>query len=347
MDSVGLLIACAKSAVLLGLVFGVALPYVYLLDRRLGAFTQGRLGPNRVGPVGLGQPWADMLKLLFKGDMNPQGRDRFLHALAPLVALLPALMILAAIPFGEGIVVGGRHIGLQIVDLDVGVLYILSMVALAGYGALLAGWSANDKYALLGGLRAVGQRLGCGLALGLAVVGVLALSGSARLSEVILAQTSMVGPLPCWNVWRQPLGLLVFVVAWLVQIDRPPFGLGAAGSAVAGGFLTHYGGARRLLFQWTEYVYLLAGSALVVTFYGGGWHLPYLATVGPGSLWQELLKVAVFGLKTACVLVAALWVRWILPRLHSGQVGRLNKRILLPAALLNALGTAWIMALVR
>jgi len=107
MDSVGLLIACAKSAVLLGLVFGVALPYVYLLDRRLGAFTQGRLGPNRVGPVGLGQPWADMLKLLFKGDMNPQGRDRFLHALAPLVALLPALMILAAIPFGEGIVVGG------------------------------------------------------------------------------------------------------------------------------------------------------------------------------------------------------------------------------------------------
>jgi NADH-quinone oxidoreductase subunit H len=150
-------------------------------------------------------------------------------------------------------------------------------------------------------LRAVGQRLGCVLALGLAVVGVLALSGSARLSEVILAQTSMVGPLPCWNVWRQPLGLLVFVVAWLVQIDRPPFGLGAAGSAVAGGFLTHYGGARRLLFQWTEYVYLLAGSALVVTFYGGGWHLPYLATVGPGSLWQELLKVAVFGLKTACV----------------------------------------------
>ncbi len=346
MDLTDFVIACGKSVVLLGLVVGVALPYIYLLDRRLGAFAQGRLGPNRVGPGGLGQPWADVLKLLFKGDVRPRDRDGFLHAWAPLAALLPALMIFAAIPFGESIAIGGRHVGLQVVDLDVGVLYVLALAALAGYGALMAGWSVNEKYALLGGLRAVDQRLGYGLTLGLALVGVLALSGSSRLSEVVLAQTSMVGPLPCWNFWRQPLGLIVFVVAWLAQIDRAPFGLGAAASEVGGGFLAHYSGARRLLFQWAEYAYLLAGAALVVVLYGGGWHLPYIATVGVESLWGELLKIAVFAGKTACVLVAALWVRWVLPQFHRDQVARLNKRILLPVALFNVLGTAWIMALV-
>ena len=347
MDWGNLLIVGGKSAILLALIAGLGVPYLYLLDRRLGARILGRLGPNRVGPAGLGQPWADVLKMLFKGDVRPVGRDGPLYMLAPLVAALPALMIFAVIPFGQGWLAEGRYVRLQIVDLNVGAFYVLALAALSGYGALMAGWSADDKYALLGGLRAVAQRLGSTLALGLALAGVLALSGSARLSDVVLAQTQMLGPLPCWNAWRQPLGLCVFAVAWLAQIDRAPFGSGIAECEVGGGFLAHYSGARLVLFQLAEYVYLIAGAALLVTFYGGGWHLPFVATPGPGSLWGELAKLAVCSAKIACVLIAALWVRWTLPRLQAEQIARLHRRFLLPAALLNLIGTAWIMAAVK
>ena len=341
-----LLVVIGKTAVVLIAILGVGVPCLALAERRIGGLMQRRLGPNRVGPGGLLQPLADGLKLLLKEEVIPAGVDRPIYLAAPVVALVPPVLVFAAIPFGDTIEVLGRTIRLQVADPDIGALFVLAMSALAIGGALMAGWSTNDKYALLGGLRAAAQRIAFGLSLGLSLAGVLMVTGSARLSDIVVAQTQMIGPVPRWNVWTQPVGFVVFLVALLVHAHRRPFDLPIA-PELAGGYRAGYGSAKFALLVAAEYVYTIAGAALVVTLFWGGWHLPFVTVPGSGPQWMDLAKVGAFTFKVAIVLFFFIWVRWSLPRFRIQELMRLGWKVFLPLAALNLLATGLVLLIGR
>lgn len=338
-----LIASVCKVVVVLGVVLGLWVPWLSLTERRFGAALQKRYGPHRAGPGGLLQPLADGLKLLAKRDERPANADGVAYALAPLIALVPTLAIFAAIPFGETLTVGGQTFALQVADLEL--IYVLAMGGIASTAGLLAGWSTGDRFAAVGGLRFIAQQAGFGLCLGLALVGVCLLDGSLHLGEIVLAQTGALGPLPRWNMWFQPLGFLVFLVCILAWSGRRPFDTGIAPEELAAGYRAGYGGVRFALLAVADQARLIAGAALAVTLYGGGWHLPLATIPGAGPPWMDLLKIAIFGIKVGLLLVFCIWVRWSLPRLRYDQTMRLAWKILLPLSLLNVIGTGLIAGL--
>jgi NADH-quinone oxidoreductase subunit H len=344
LDWIDIAILLTKIIVVIAINF-LILMIMELAERRVSAFIQDRLGPNRVGPQGILQPIADGVKFLFKEDIIPDHVEKVLYLMAPAMVLVPALMTFAVIPIGKSFVAFGREIPLQIADLNVGLLYIFALVSLAIYGTVLGGWAANSKYPLLGGLRACSQMISYELSLGMSIIGVLMLVGSLRLSEVVTYQTgSLFGFLPRWNIFTQPLGFLIFLIASFAETNRLPFDLPESEPELVGGYHTEYSSMKFAMFFMGEYIALITSAGVLATLFLGGWDVPWVDEASLG-IWGTILSVAAFAAKTGFFLFLYLWVRWTLPRFRFDQLMNLGWKVLLPLAILNILGTGIVMSI--
>jgi NADH-quinone oxidoreductase subunit H len=321
--------AAVKIAVVVGVLMGMV-AYTVLAERRICALIQDRLGPNRVGPFGLFQPIADSFKLLLKENVMPGHVNRPYYVLAPAIAMAPALLTLAVIPFGDAIA-GYR---LVIADLDVGILWIFSVASLGVYGIVLAGWASNSKYPFLGGIRSSAQLISYEVPMGLSVVSVFLWVGSLKLTSIVEYQADR------WLVFEQPLAFLIFLVAAFAETNRLPFDMPECEQELVGGHNTEYGQMKFALFFLAEYANMIVASAVVVTLFFGGWQAPFVRAGALGPIAAGLLGVGAFLAKLVAFLVFFIWVRWTLPRFRYDQLMRLGWRVLLPLALVNIVAYA-------
>lgn len=309
--------------IIIALLTGMA--YMTWFERRVISRMQLRIGPNRVGPSGLAQPLADALKLFFKEDVRPAMADRFLYPLAPGISLVAALAAFVVLPIGPTISIAGRQIGLVIQDMPVALLYLIGASSLGVYGVVLGGWSSGSKYSLLGSLRGGAQVVSYELALGLALVGIVLVSGTLSIGGIVDEQAHSVP-----FVILQPLGFLLYFTAAIAETNRAPFDLPEAEQELVAGYHTEYSGFRFAMYYIAEYVNVLTVSAIAATLFFGGWIGPFNLLNGP---WWLLIKMTVF----AFIFV---WLRATLPRLRYDQLMRLSWGLLLPLGLLNVLVTA-------
>jgi len=291
-------------------------------ERRIAALIQNRVGPNRVGPFGLLQPIADVVKLLLKEDVTPARGFKTIHTLAPVIPVVTALMAAAVIPFGDG---------LYVTDINAGVLYLLAMTSLGVYGVTLAGWASNSKYSLLGGLRAAAQMISYELPLGMAVASCVLFSSSLSMLDIASSQEFW------WNIFRNPVGAVIFIVAAFAEANRTPFDLVEAEQELVGGFHTEYSSMKFGMFFLAEYMHVVVGSMLITTFFFGSYHLPFAGYWLPelSGTWKAVLDVGVFTAKTAFWIFVYIWVRWTIPRFKFNQVMKLGWKWLLPLSILN------------
>jgi len=339
MTLLGLLITLLKIFIVFNAVMAVV-TYLVWVERRVSAFMQDRLGPNRVGPYGLLQPMADALKFIFKEDVIPAQVNRPVFILAPALSLIPALITFAVIPFGGTLMLFGQEIPLIITDVNIGVLYVLAISSLGVYGIVLAGWASNNKYSLLGALRSAAQMISYELSLGLSLVGVLLLTGSLSLQAVVYAQHGL------WNIVKQPLAFFIFLVAMFAETNRLPFDLPECETELVAGYHTEYSAMKFAMFFMAEYANMVTASAMAVTLFFGGWHIPFVSTPEPSTLWLSLLEALAFAVKVGVFLFLFVWVRWTIPRFRYDQLMALGWKVLLPFALLNIFVTAGVLALV-
>jgi NADH-quinone oxidoreductase subunit H len=291
-------------------------------ERRVASFIQNRIGPNRVGPLGLFQPLADVVKLLLKEDVTPVQGYRVIHSIAPMIPVVTALMTVAVIPFGDGI---------YVTDINAGVLYLLAAASLGVYGVTLAGWASNSKYSLLGGLRAAAQMVSYELPLGMALASVVIFVGSLSVVDVAVAQETW------WFVFLNPIGAIIFIIAAFAESNRTPFDLVEAEQELVGGFHTEYSSMKFGMFFLAEYMHVVINSMLITTFFFGSYHLPFAGYWLPemGTTAKAILDIAVFTGKTAFFIFFFIWVRWTIPRFKYNQVMQLGWSKLLPLSILN------------
>ena len=319
--------------VLIALVVLGGVAYMTLAERKVSAFIQWRKGPNRVGFWGLLQPIADGLKFVLKEDFTPPGANKALHTLAPMLVMMPALITYAVIPFGGTLPIFGHQVRMIVADLSIGILFIFAIASLGVYGIAVGGWSSNNKYALLGSLRSSAQMISYEIAMGLSVIPVIMFTGSLRLTDVVTHQ----GGNP-WFVLSQPLSFLLFVVAAFAETNRLPFDLPEAEPELVAGYHTEYSSMKFAMFMLGEYVNMMTASALIVTLFFGGYHLPWVETLPffqQHGFWLALLQLATFLGKVCVWLFIFLWVRWSLPRFRYDQLMGLGWRVMLPLALVN------------
>ena len=309
---------------------GVAL--LTLAERRICAWMQDRLGPNRVGPQGLLQPAADGLKNLMKEETLPAQADKALFLLAPAMSFVPALLAFAVIPFAAPLPTRWGDVDMVVANLPVGFLYILAFGSLGVYGIVLAGWSSNNKYSLLGGLRASAQMISYEIAMGMSTVAVLLLAGNVTLTDVIARQSSS---LFTWNVFPLSLAFFIFVVAAFAETNRLPFDLPEAEGELIAGYHTEYSAMKFSMFYIAEYANMVTASALMTTLFFGGWDVPFTTwdNTPPWTVWKTLATLAVFSAKVLFFLFLYIWVRWTLPRFRYDQLMALGWKVMLPLAL--------------
>jgi NADH-quinone oxidoreductase subunit H len=313
-------------------IFGVILTlaaYLVWGERRILARMQLRLGPNRVGPFGLMQPLADVIKMLTKEDLIPARADRWIFVIAPGLAALTAILSFAVIPFGPPITVLGREIPLVVADLNIGVLYFLGLSSLAVYGVALGGWASNSKYALLGGIRGLSQLISYELSMGLAIVPVILSARSFSLTDIVMAQQTVPFAL------LHPVAFLIFLVSIMAESRRVPFDIPEAENEIVAGFHTEYSGMRFGLFFVGEYINVIILGSMMTVLFLGGWHGPVL----PGVVW--------FGIKVLAVAFFFIWVRGTLPRLRYDQLMHFGWKFLIPVALLNVIVTGAVLLWLR
>jgi NADH-quinone oxidoreductase subunit H len=337
----------AKLAVVLGVLL-TSVPVMVWVERRGSALIQDRLGPNRVGPLGLLQPVVDAVKLITKENLIPENVNRFLYVLAPVVALTVALSTAIAIPFGadSGLEIFGQAINGFIVapDLNIGILYIFAIASLGVYATVLAGWSSNNKYSLYGGIRASAQTISYELAMTISVVGVLMSAGSLHLHQVVESQAgTWLGILPRWSVFTQPIGAITFIVAAFAETNRVPFDLPEAEAELVSGYLTEYSSMKYAAFFMGEYVHMAVASALMTVLFFGGWTLPWLDLGFTGWI-GGIASIVVFSLKMAFFMWFFVWVRWTLPRFRFDQLMALGWKVMIPLAVANFLWVGVAMA---
>jgi len=307
-----------------------------LAERKISAWIQWRIGPNRVGPWGTLQPLADGVKFIFKEELVPDGANRVLFRLAPMMAAMPAMMAIAVIPFAGDITLFGVRTTLSIADIPISALYVVAIGGLGVYGVILGGWSSNSKYSMLGGLRASAQMVSYELSLILAILAVVVLSGSLDLRQIVEAQAG--GPWH-WNLWRQPLAFVLFVIATFAETNRHPFDFAECEPELVGGFHTEYSSMKFALFFLGEYVAMIVMASMTTTLFLGGSEVPF---------WREapwFLQLGAFLVKTSLFLFLFLWVRWTLPRFRFDQLMHLGWKVMLPLALGNVFVTGMIASL--
>src|SRR6059036_3892001 len=341
---------------IVGILFLVILPmvsYSVYAERRVSAFIQDRRGPNRVGPAGLLQPIADIFKLLLKEDFTPRHVNTFYYWLAPTLAVMPAIISIAVVPFGSTLF----GVPMVIADINVGILYVFAIASLGVYGIVLAGWASNSKYPFLGGVRSSSQMISYELSLGLAVIPIFLLVGNLRLTSVVRYQIEhgwMIAPfVGDWlNPWKWLLAIpmvisfVVFAIAILAETNRLPFDLPEAEQELAGGYHTEYSSMKFALFFLGEYAAMITGSAIIVTLFFGGWHFPGIPD-GSRDWIFGLINITVFFAKVATLIFVFMWIRWTLPRFRWDQLMRLGWLFFFEIALVNIFVVAGILAFTR
>lgn len=317
-----------KGVIVIGLLM-LAAAYMTFMERVVMARMQLRLGPNRVGPLGLLQPIADGIKLLTKEHFQPANVDAFTYWLAPGIALFTALFSFALIPFGGTVTLFGQSVDLHIANVNAGVVFFLAFASLAVYGVVLAGWASNDRYSMLGGLRGTAQMISYEIPMGISLLTVILSAGTLDLNQIVEAQRQH------WFIWTNPVSFIIYIITMFAETNRAPFDLPEAEHELTGGYHTEYGGMKFALFFLGEYVNMLAVSSIAVTLFLGGW-------LGP---WD--IPVLWFMVKVFILIFFFMWVRATLPRFRYGQLMDFGWKVLTPLAILNLIVTAFFILVVK
>lgn len=312
--------------------------YSTYAERKVAAFMQDRVGPDRAGPFGILQPVADGVKLFFKEEIVPNFSSKFLFILGPCLAMLTAMMTGAVIPWGDKIHLFGRDISLQIADVNIGILYVFGIVSLGVYGIMIGGWASNNKFSLLGAMRAASQIVSYELAMGIALIGLLMVTGTLSLNEMVVQQKDQ-----WWNIFKQPLGFLIFLICAFAETNRTPFDLPEAENELIGGYHAEYSSMKLGFYLFSEYINMFLSGAVMATLYFGGYDIPFVNDANLvhsiGVNWIAVLEGAVFIIKICGFIFLFMWVRWTVPRFRYDQLMNLGWKILLPLALFNMLVT--------
>lgn len=348
---VDLIITLVKIFFILGITVGFFAPVLTWVERKQSAIMQDRIGANRADilgfrALGLFHVMADGLKMFTKEDFIPDGANRLLHTLSPIIALIPAIITFTVVPFGGEYVIFGKKINLVISNLDVGLLFIFAIASIATYGYVIAGWSSNNNYSLLGSMRTASQMVSYEVTMGLTIIGVLMVFGTMKLTDIGAAQENFFR----WGVFLQPLGFFMFLAASIAENKRIPFDNPEAESELVAGYFTEYSGLKFGMFFMAEFIEMVTISAVVTLLFFGGWHIPFVTTAGLISLFDflgatgsnivaMLIHIGVFFAKVVFFLWAQMTIRWTLPRFRYDQIMKLGWKILLPLSLANILVT--------
>src|ERR1043165_9226984 len=285
--------------------------YSTYAERKVAAFMQDRIGPNRAGPFGILQPVADGLKMFMKEEIIPDVSNKFLFILGPCLAMLTACMTSAVIPWGKGLTINGVFYQLQAADVNIGILYIFGVVSIGVYGIMIGGWASNNKYSLLGALRASSQMISYEIAMGLAIIALIMMKGTLSVSEIAAGQTGW-----HWNVIYQPLGLLIFIICAFAETNRAPFDLPACETELVGGYHTEYSSMKLGFYLFAEYINMFISSAVISTFYFGGYNMPFIGRWVHDPNWLAILGFVFLFMKIVGFIFFFMWIRWTLPRIH-------------------------------
>lgn len=328
-----IIVSLIKIVFVLGITL-LTVAYLVYFERKIAAWAQNRIGPNRVGWQGILQPFADVFKLLLKEDIVPEKANRIVHAIAPMIALFVAFTTYAVIPIGPNVNIFGYDISLVVADVNMGVLYVLALTSLGVYAITFAGWSSGSKYSLLGGIRSSAQMISYEISMGFSIGGVLLLAESLRPIDIVNSQAGL------WNAIIQPIGFITFVVSAFAETNRLPFDLPEAEPELVGGFHTEYSSMKFAGFFLAEYANMIIASAMIVTLYLGGWHLPFEQSLGLSSSWLTVFQITSFFVKMAAMLFFFIWVRWSIPRFRYDQLMNLGWKVMFPLSLINIIWVA-------
>lgn len=333
------------------IIFKVALVFVLFLvslgiaaystyaERKLAAFLQDRVGPDRAGPAGMFQPLADGLKMMMKEEIIPASSNAMLFIGGPAISMVTALMTSAVIPWGPSVTVAGQQVALQVADLNIGVLYVLGVVSIGVYGIMIGGWASNNKFALLGAVRASSQMISYELAMGMSVIAIVMATGSLTIGNIVESQNGWSGM--AWNVFTQPLGCLIFIICAFAECNRTPFDLPESETELVGGYHTEYSSMKLGFYLFSEYVNMFISSAMIAALYFGGYNFPMMESVkaSVGEIPFALICVMVFLGKILFFIFLFIWVRWTIPRFRFDQLMNLGWKTLIPLSILNVLIT--------
>lgn len=310
--------------------------YATFAERKVAAILQDRRGPNRAGPFGLLQPVADGMKLFFKEEIIPDFSSKFLFVLGPGLAMMTAIMTSAVVPWGNTVEFFDRTIPLQIADVNIGILYVFGVVSLGVYGIMIGGWASNNKFSLIGALRAASQIISYELAMGISLIALLMVTGTLSLKEMVLQQQE-----GYWNILYQPLGFFIFLICAFAECNRTPFDLAEAESELIGGYHTEYSSMKLGFYLFSEYINMFISSVIMATLFFGGYDVPFFdeAAHADWGNWLALIGIAALMFKAVCFIFLFMWVRWTIPRFRYDQLMHLGWRILIPLALFNMLVT--------
>ncbi|NWF49360.1 MAG: NADH-quinone oxidoreductase subunit NuoH [Ignavibacteriaceae bacterium] len=329
-----LIITLIKILIILTLTL-LTVSYLVYFERKISAWAQNRLGPNRVGWEGILQPFADVFKLLLKEDIVPNKANKVIHSLAPMVALFVAFTTYAVIPIGPNVQIFGYDISLVVADINIGILYVLALTSLGVYAITFAGWSSGSKYSLLGGIRSSAQMISYEISMGFSIAGVLLLSESLRPIAIVESQAGWM-----WNAVVQPIGFITFFVSAFAETNRLPFDLPEAEPELVGGFHTEYSSMKFAGFFLAEYANMIIASALITTLYLGGWQIPYIEKLGLADWLVTVFQVGSFFIKVGMLLFFFIWIRWSIPRFRYDQLMNIGWKVMFPLSLINLVWVA-------
>ncbi len=329
--------------ILVTAVFAISLliaMYSTYAERKVAAFLQDRVGPNRAGPFGLLQPLADGAKMFFKEEIIPAQASKILFIVGPSLAMLTACMGSAVIPWGQDLEIAGKKISLQVTDINVGLLYIFGVVSLGVYGVMIGGWASNNKYSLMGAIRAASQNISYEIAMGLSIIALLMVTGTLSMKEIAAQQSGF-----HWNIFYQPLGFLIFLICAFAETNRTPFDLPECETELIGGYHTEYSSMKLGFYLFAEYINMFVSSAVMATLYFGGYNFPFMNDLGFSANVITIIGTVGLFIKIICFIFFFMWVRWTIPRFRYDQLMNLGWKVLIPLAIANIVLTGVVLSL--
>ena len=335
--------------ILVGVVFAITLfiaAYSTYAERKVAAFLQDRIGPDRAGPFGMFQPLADGLKFIMKEEIIPNVSNKLLFVLGPCIGMLTALMAGVIIPWGDTVFIGGVEYSLQIADLNIGILYVFGVVSIGVYGIMIGGWASNNKFSLLGAIRASAQMISYEIAMGLSIIALIIMTGTLSLHEITVMQAGGIGA--NWNFWNvvyQPFGFIIFLICAFAECNRTPFDLPECETELVGGYHTEYSSMKLGFYLFAEYINMFISSAVISTLYFGGYNFPFMNNLGLDHNTITILGTVALFLKISFFIFFFMWIRWTVPRFRYDQLMNLGWKVLIPLSVVNILITGLVIIL--
>lgn len=334
-------------------VFAVSLVvalYSTYAERKVSAFLQDRIGPNRAGVFGLLQPFADGVKFFMKEEIIPANADKALFILGPSISMFTACMASAVIPWGDTLIISGREILLQATDVNIALLYVFAVVSVGVYGIMIGGWASNNKYSLLGALRASSQMISYEIAMGFSLIALIMTTGSLSLRVIVEQQGGALYGIEAldgfaWNIFYQPIGFLIFIICAFAECNRTPFDLPECETELVGGYHTEYSSMKLGFFLFAEYINMFISSAIMAALYFGGFNMPFIDDLGLSHNFVTILGVLFFFIKIFAFIFFFMWVRWTIPRFRYDQLMKLGWKVLIPLSILNIIVTGFVLIL--